>query len=114
MVSKVCSRSQGQPSGARRRSISDTSFWNFSPIDSGIAGAVSPQCNIQNMGNLLIAKPAAEERAPYYTKYIDLVPSGDIIGQLRAQTATTAEMLDGISSADSLHRYEPGKWSMRE
>ena len=33
MVSKVCSRSQGQPSGARRRAMMETSFSNFSPAE---------------------------------------------------------------------------------
>ena len=31
MVSKVCSRSHGQPPGARKRAMMSTSCWNFSP-----------------------------------------------------------------------------------
>jgi hypothetical protein len=31
MVSRVCSRSHGQPPGARSRAMISTSFWNFSP-----------------------------------------------------------------------------------
>src|ERR1017187_850107 len=31
MESKVCSRSHGQPPGARKRAMISTSFWNFSP-----------------------------------------------------------------------------------
>ena len=32
------------------------------------------------MANLLIEKPAASEHAPHFTKYIDLVPAGDVLG----------------------------------
>ena len=36
MVSKVCSRSQGHPPGARSRAMIDTSCSNFSPALMGI------------------------------------------------------------------------------
>ena len=35
MVSKVCSRSQGQPPGARSRAMMDTNCSNFSPALMG-------------------------------------------------------------------------------
>src|SRR5215467_13000616 len=36
MVSNVCSRSQGQPPGARRRAMMETALSNFSPVDTGL------------------------------------------------------------------------------
>src|SRR5262245_38764306 len=36
MVSKVCSRSQGQPPGARSRAMMETAFSNFSPVDTDL------------------------------------------------------------------------------
>jgi hypothetical protein len=66
------------------------------------------------MANLLIEKPVANEHAPHFTKYIDLVPAGDVLGVLRSQIDGTLAELRGISDADSLRRYAEGKWSVRE
>jgi uncharacterized damage-inducible protein DinB len=66
------------------------------------------------MPDLLIAKPAAGEFAPYYSRYIDLVPEGDALGTLAAQIHGTVGALHAISDADSLKRYAAGKWSIRE
>src|SRR5688572_18784352 len=40
-----------------------------------------------------MARPQPTEHAPYYSKYIELVPEGDILGVLRAQTDETLEIL---------------------
>lgn len=54
------------------------------------------------------------EAAPYYFGYIDLVPEGDICTILETQLGETLAVLDGISDGQSLHRYAPGKWSIRQ
>lgn len=55
------------------------------------------------------------EAAEYYFTYIDQVPSGQDIRQiLDAQLGETLRLLKGISEDKSRHRYEPGKWSIRE
>jgi hypothetical protein len=59
-------------------------------------------------------KPAAAESAPYYSTYIDKVPEGDIRRTLESQAGQTVAFLTGISEEKSLHRYAPGKWSIRE
>ena len=41
------------------------------------------------MPDLLISKPAETEHAPYYSRYIDLVPDGDILGTLAGQIGVT-------------------------
>jgi hypothetical protein len=52
--------------------------------------------------------------AEYYFTYIDKVPAGDIRRVLADQAGDTLTLLRGISDERSLHRYAPGKWSIRE
>lgn len=59
-------------------------------------------------------RPESNEAASYYFTYIDKVSSDDIIGVLEAQLAETTAFLLGISEEKSLHRYAPGKWSVRQ
>ena len=77
-------------------------------------GSDFPQCNISSMPDLLIAKPDASEHAPYYSRYVDLVADGDILGTLATQIDGTLAELRKVSEADSLKRYAAGKWSIRE
>ena len=58
--------------------------------------------------------PSRTEAAEYYFTYIDLVPEGDICELLNTQGRETLELLRGISEEESLHRYAPGKWSIRD
>lgn len=62
----------------------------------------------------MISKPDAAEYAPYYGKYIALVPDGDVVGTLRGQLAETLALLSGIDEARAAHRYAPDKWSVKE
>jgi hypothetical protein len=73
-----------------------------------------PQCNIRCIPDLLITKPQAGEFAEYYSRYIDLVPDGDVLGTLATKIHGTVITLRGVSDADSLKRYEENKWSVRE
>lgn len=58
--------------------------------------------------------PDRTEAAEYYFKYIDQVPSGDIIETLASQVSDALPLLRGISAEQSLSRYAPDKWSIRE
>src|SRR5688572_8228868 len=59
--------------------------------------------------------PDRTEAAEYYFTYIDKVPSGiDIREILATQLDETLSFLSGIPDEKSLHRYAPGKWSIRE
>jgi hypothetical protein len=60
------------------------------------------------------ARPDRTEAAQYYFTYIDQVPPGDIGTILEEQLPQTLSLLRGISDERSLHRYEPGKWSVRQ
>ncbi|MFE8697255.1 DinB family protein [Cytobacillus sp. FJAT-53684] len=59
-------------------------------------------------------KPEENEYAPYYATYVDLVPDGDIIHILNEQVEDTIQLLNHISDEQSLFRYAPGKWSVKE
>ena len=55
------------------------------------------------------------EAAEYYYTYIDQVPQGeDIRRVLETQLTDTVNLLSAIPEPRSLHRYAPGKWSIRE
>ena len=60
------------------------------------------------------AKPASNEYAEYYGRYIDLVPSGNIVDTLRGQMTDTLNLLAGLTDQQALHRYAEGKWSIKE
>jgi hypothetical protein len=59
-------------------------------------------------------RPDKSEAAPYYFRYIDLVPEDDVLARLEAQLDETMAFLRGISEEKSLHRYAPDKWSVRQ
>ena len=66
------------------------------------------------MASIHIAKPAAGEHLEYYTRYIDLVPGADAMPALRSQIGETLGLVSGLSDAAALHRYAPGKWSVKQ
>jgi len=66
------------------------------------------------MPRVNVARPAPSEHIEYYARYIDLVPDGDLLGQLERQCKQTVTLLSGISPKQSQFRYAPGKWSVRE
>ena len=59
-------------------------------------------------------RPGPTEAAPYYFTYIDRVESDDVLGVLAAQLDEVPAFLTGIGEEKSLHRYAPGKWSIRQ
>lgn len=61
-----------------------------------------------------MTRPQNTEAAFYYFKYIDLITSEDIVPAIKAQMGETVQFLEGISEEQSLHRYAPEKWSIRE
>ena len=58
--------------------------------------------------------PEANEAAPYYFGYIDLARSNDIVSFLDKQLGETLPFLEGISEEQSMHRYAPDKWTIRQ
>jgi hypothetical protein len=62
----------------------------------------------------MTTRPNRDEAAEYYFKYIDQVPDRDVLATLELQLDEILELLRSISEEQSLHRYEPGKWTLRE
>lgn len=60
------------------------------------------------------ARPASTEYAPYYDRYVQQVPDGDVVALLRAQLGETLALLRAVPEARADHRYAEGKWSVRE
>jgi hypothetical protein len=60
----------------------------------------------------MTGRPQASEAVPYYSTYIDQVPGDDVLAVLAGQLAEALPLLEGV--ADSMHRYAPGKWTLRE
>lgn len=56
-------------------------------------------------------RPALHEYAPFYARYVDAVPDGDVRQTLTAGIGATLALLDG---ADPAHAYAPGKWTVRQ
>lgn len=52
--------------------------------------------------------------APYYGKYIALVPSGDFLEILESQLRDTQALLSPLSDSQGDFRYAPDKWSIKE
>lgn len=61
-----------------------------------------------------MTRPQTTEAASYYFRYIDLITSDDIVPAMEKQTGEMLQFLSGISEEQSLHSYEPGKWTIRE
>ena len=61
-----------------------------------------------------VGRPEADEIPAHFVGYIGRVPENDPVAVLAAQIDVTAALLGGLSDADALKRYAPGKWSVKE
>jgi hypothetical protein len=61
-----------------------------------------------------LSRPGTDEFSPYYTPYVARVPDGDLLATLESQLGETLALLRAVGPERSLHRYAPGKWSMRD
>lgn len=59
-------------------------------------------------------RPERSEAAARFFTYIDQVEGEDALAVLHSQVEPWPALFDGISENQSLQRYAPGKWSMRE
>jgi len=62
----------------------------------------------------MTARPESNEYAPYYDRYISLVPDGDLRATLASQPAQLENLLAGMTEDQALRAYAPGKWSIKE
>jgi len=61
-----------------------------------------------------MTRPNSTEYAPYFEKYVSLVPEGEIVSTLGKQIESTLSLIRGLSEAQGDLRYAPGKWSVKE
>jgi hypothetical protein len=66
------------------------------------------------MTTLTIPRPKADEHSPYYARYIDRVPDGDLIALLRDQLMDTVALLRGVPADREDFAYAEGKWTIKE
>jgi len=65
-------------------------------------------------GTPSIPRPAPDEFFEYYGKYIGKVPGEDALSALSSQIPETLGLLRPATEEQALHRYAPGKWSIKE
>jgi uncharacterized damage-inducible protein DinB len=61
-----------------------------------------------------LPRPAADEHAPYYGRYIALVKGDDAVDALITQIDVTADLLGRVDEQRAASRYAPGKWSLKQ
>ncbi len=61
-----------------------------------------------------MTRPKPTEAASYYSQYIDLVTSDEIVPAMKDQFGETVRFLQDISEEQSVKSYAPGKWTIRE
>ncbi len=66
------------------------------------------------MSHPLNSHPHENEYAPYYGRYISLVPDGDFFLLLNEQFNETLGFLRNLTETQAETRYEPGKWSIKD
>jgi uncharacterized damage-inducible protein DinB len=62
----------------------------------------------------LASRPDADEFAPYYGRYVEQVPDGDVLETLERQLEELVALVDRFGEARGGHRYAEGKWSVKE
>jgi hypothetical protein len=66
------------------------------------------------MSKAVLGRPQSNEYAENHTSYISKVPGDDILSFLQEQLGATMALLDTIADSRGGHRYEAGKWSIKE
>jgi uncharacterized damage-inducible protein DinB len=66
------------------------------------------------MSRLSLARPGADESAPFYHGYIDKVPGEQIGEYLASQLGEVERLLAPLDDAAASFRYAPEKWSVKE
>jgi uncharacterized damage-inducible protein DinB len=58
--------------------------------------------------------PLSAEYRPYFQRYIDLVPQGDIIDVLKQQAKEVTDFFTTLPADIHDYRYADGKWSIKQ
>jgi hypothetical protein len=62
----------------------------------------------------MLHRPTENEYPNYYQPYVKLVPEGGVVQILQENLLAVVKLFKGISEEEALHRYAPGKWSVKE
>jgi hypothetical protein len=60
------------------------------------------------------ARPPSDEYAPFYGRYIALVPEREVVEVLEEQATSMQAILATVPAARENYRYAPDRWSIRE
>jgi hypothetical protein len=66
------------------------------------------------MSHLIIPRPQPGEFAPYYARYLEAVPDGDLLLLLEEGAEEVLNLLRAFGEERGGYRYAPGKWSVKE
>jgi uncharacterized damage-inducible protein DinB len=66
------------------------------------------------MGAIRVPRPQPAEHAPYFSRYIDLVPGEDALPALATQIEETARRLAALDEGRAMRPYAEGKWSVKQ
>jgi hypothetical protein len=61
-----------------------------------------------------ISRPDRDEFASFFEKYVELVRDRDVWGVMHGQIPVLRAVRDGLTESEALHRYDAGKWSVKE
>jgi len=61
-----------------------------------------------------LSSPPSTEYAPYFGRYISLIPEAHFITTLNDQPHELRELLGKLSAEQAGYRYAPGKWTVRQ
>lgn len=59
-------------------------------------------------------RPTASDYAPPHAGYVSLVPEEDAVAAIEQQSAETQRLLSMLDDERASHRYEDGKWSVKQ
>jgi len=62
----------------------------------------------------LMQRPDPDEYNPFYAAYVERVPKGDVISEMKTQIHVTSKPILEMSEDDARSCYAPGKWSIKE
>jgi hypothetical protein len=63
----------------------------------------------------ILERPVVEQdHAPYYSRYVELVPAGDLVTILQGQLTALRDLLAPVKETKAGYAYEEGKWTIRE
>lgn len=62
----------------------------------------------------MLQRPLPSEHSPYFSKYIEKVPEGELIGLLKSQMERFLGEIKGLTEEQLSFSYAEGKWTLRQ